>query len=138
MADASLLIVVAAAIMDAEGRCLVQRRPEGKEHGGLWEFPGGKIEAGETPEVALHREIAEELRLTIAAPAPLAFASEARRARQLLLLLYRVDRWSGDPTPLPGAEVRWCTPAALAELDMPPADRPLVEALIARKNATPG
>ncbi|RDE06459.1 (deoxy)nucleoside triphosphate pyrophosphohydrolase [Sphingomonas aracearum] len=140
MADTLLLPVVAAAILDGEGRCLVQRRPVDKEHGGLWEFPGGKVEPGESPEAALAREIAEELQVTIDAPVPLAFASEARGPRHLLLLLYRVERWTGTPRPLAGSILRWCRPAELPGLAMPPADRPLADALIAGsgKNAAHG
>lgn len=127
-----LMIVVAAAITAADGRVLVQRRPAGKAHGGLWEFPGGKVEAGETPEAALARELAEELEIAVDpdAATPIAFASEPAGERHLLLLLYRVDRWSGEPRAMAADALAWCSPAALTALSMPPADRPLVTALL--------
>jgi 8-oxo-dGTP diphosphatase len=128
---APLMTVVSAAIVDADGRYLLQQRPLEKEHGGLWEFPGGKVEPGESPEAALAREIDEELGLRITAPEPFSFASEPRSGRHLLLLLFRVSRWSGEPRALEGATLRWCMPDELAGLDMPPADRPLARALAA-------
>ena len=125
------LIVVAAALFDAAGRVLVQRRPSHKHHGGLWEFPGGKLELGETPEAALVRELDEELGVMVnpADLVPLTFGTDHGGERQLLLLLYRAERWRGAPEARDGQTLRWLAVDALAALDMPPADRPLVTAL---------
>ncbi|ODP37891.1 (deoxy)nucleoside triphosphate pyrophosphohydrolase [Sphingomonas turrisvirgatae] len=122
------LIVVAAALIDAEGRVLVQRRPPGKPMAGLWEFPGGKLDPGETPEAALCRELGEELGITVrdAALTPAAFASEALGERHLLLLLYQVRDWAGVPEARHATALRWVIPAGLRELAMPPADEPLI------------
>ena len=119
--------VVAAAMIDAAGRVLMQRRPAGKQHGGLWEFPGGKVEAGETPDAALVRELAEELGVVVAAKSfvPVGFVS----VPPIVLLLYSCRAWSGTPQPIEGAVLQWCAPAAIDALAMPPADRPLVAAL---------
>jgi 8-oxo-dGTP diphosphatase len=126
-----MMIVVAAAITASDGRVLVQRRPAGKAHGGLWEFPGGKVDPGETPEAALVRELAEELGIAVAPAAltPIAFASEPAGDRHILLLLYRVRRWSGEPRALAADALAWRLPADMVALPMPPADRPLVSAL---------
>lgn len=133
MTDATsfLMTVVAAALMDADGGVLVQQRPAGKSLAGLWEFPGGKVEAGETPESALARELDEELAITVAPEdlVPLAFASEPLAGRHLLLLLYVCRRWTGEPRAVEAAALRWLDPAAMPALPMPPADRPLVAAL---------
>lgn len=128
-----MMMVVAAALIDADGRVLVQRRPEGKALAGLWEFPGGKIEPGETPEAALVRELDEELGITVdpALLSPVTFASEALADRHMILLLYRCREWAGEPVALDAAALCWATHAELAALDMPPADRPFVEALAA-------
>ncbi|ONF95773.1 (deoxy)nucleoside triphosphate pyrophosphohydrolase [Sphingomonas jeddahensis] len=125
------LLVVAAALISADGRVLVQQRPTGKQHAGLWEFPGGKVETGEYPETALVRELAEELGITVARAAltPLAFSTEAGAGRLLVLLLYRVHIWSGEPRPIEAPTIRWVSPAELVGLPMPPADIPLVSAL---------
>ena len=125
------LLVAAAALIDGAGRALVQQRPPGKGHGGLWEFPGGKLEPGETPEAALARELAEELGVVVAPDdmTPLSFGSEPTGERHLLLLLYRVRRWGGEPRALEAARLRWVGLDELRSLPMPPADRPLVEAL---------
>jgi 8-oxo-dGTP diphosphatase len=133
--DARLLHVVAAALVDPDGRVLVQQRPEGAAMAGLWEFPGGKIEPGEAPEAALIRELNEELGIDVEAAclAPAAFASEPLGDRHLLLLLYACRKWSGTPQPLHAAELRWVRPVELHRLAMPPADKPLIgllEALV--------
>ena len=124
----SLFLVVAAAMVDADGRVLVQRRPEGTAMAGLWEFPGGKPEPGETPEAALIRELNEELGIETEASclAPAAFAREPLGERHLLLLLYVLRKWRGVPTALHASELKWVRPNELFALDMPPADKPLI------------
>ena len=131
----SCLIVVAAALVDRDGRLLVQRRPAGKPMAGLWEFPGGKLEAGETPEQALIRELAEELAIDVEAAclAPACFASDTLGDRHLLLLVYVCRKWCGTPTARHADALRWVRPVELHALDMPPADKPLIgllEALV--------
>lgn len=131
----SPLVVVAAALVDRDGRLLVQQRPEGTPMAGLWEFPGGKLEAGETPEQALIRELAEELAIDVEAAclAPACFASEALGNRHLLLLLYVCRKWRGTPVAQHATALRWVRPIELHALAMPPADAPLIgllEALI--------
>ena len=128
----TLLLVVAAALVAGDGRVLLQRRAEGRAMAGLWEFPGGKIESGETPEAALARELAEELGIRVdeAALAPATFASAANGERQMLLLLYLCREWSGEPRALDAAELDWVTPLQMRRLPMPPADVPLVEWLV--------
>lgn len=123
-----ILIVVAAALIDGDGRVLVQQRPVGKSMAGLWEFPGGKIEPGETPEVALVRELAEELGIATetACLAPAVFASEPLDVRHLLMLLYICRKWRGVPQGLEGRALRWMRPLELHAIEMPPADRPLI------------
>ncbi|KQN26552.1 NTP pyrophosphohydrolase [Sphingomonas sp. Leaf33] len=123
-----LLHVVAAALIDGDGRVLVQQRPAGTHMAGLWEFPGGKIDAGETPEAALIRELDEELGIAVAQAclAPAAFASEPLDDRHLLLLLYVCRKWDGIVEARHAAALRWVYPAQLHGLDMPPADRPLI------------
>lgn len=130
-----LFPVVAAALIDHEGRILVQRRPAGKMMAGLWEFPGGKLEPGETPEAALVRELGEELGIMVSPAhlAPACFASEPLAGRHLLLLLYICREWEGAPRALDAEELLWCLPGELYGLEMPPADLPLIgllEALI--------
>ncbi len=126
-----LVLVVAVALIDRDGRVLVARRPEGKAMAGLWEFPGGKVEPGETPEAALIRELDEELGIDTWASclAPLTFASHAYADFHLLMPLYACRRWEGVPQAREHAELRWVGVRALAELAMPPADRPLVAVL---------
>ncbi len=129
------LVVVAAALVDRDGRLLVQQRPEGLPMAGLWEFPGGKVEAGETPEQALIRELAEELGIDVekACLAPACFASDMLGDRHLLLLLYVCRKWRGTPVAHHASALRWVRPVELHGLAMPPADKPLIgllEALI--------
>jgi 8-oxo-dGTP diphosphatase len=126
-----MLLVVAAALIDAEGRVLVQQRAPGRSMAGLWEFPGGKLEADETPEQALARELLEELGVTVdpAALRPMTFASEPLGARHLVMLLYTVRRWAGEPRALDASAIRWAGLEDLRSLPMPPADVPLVEAM---------
>lgn len=134
-----LLLVAAAAIFDAEGRVLVTQRPVHKQLGGLWEFPGGKVEIGEAPEAALIRELREELDLTVEPDAldPFAFASHAYPDFHLLMPLYAVTRWSGEPKLDPNAAqaMAWVRPSQLRGYDMPPADVVLVDRLIEREQA---
>ncbi|MGV3768855.1 MAG: (deoxy)nucleoside triphosphate pyrophosphohydrolase [Sphingobium phenoxybenzoativorans] len=127
-APASILHVVAAALVDADGRVLLQQRPEGKPMAGLWEFPGGKIEHGETPEAALIRELNEELGIVTQGSclAPAAFASEALGERHLLLLLYVCRKWTGIAEARHATALKWVKPAQMYALDMPPADLPLI------------
>ncbi|CAN5590010.1 (deoxy)nucleoside triphosphate pyrophosphohydrolase [soil metagenome] len=126
--DGHILVVVAVALIDRLGRVLIQRRATGKSMAGLWEFPGGKLEAGETPEVALARELGEELGIAVAPGdlAPLAFASQPLADRHMLLLLYRCTCWTGEPAPLDADALLWRRPDDLADLSMLPADMPLV------------
>ena len=126
----SIVIVAAAALVDKAGRVLVQQRQPGGEMGGLWEFPGGKIEPGETPELALSRELHEELGIEASDFAPLAFASTPLTGRHLVLLLYLCRSWQGVPTPLYAADLQWVMPQQLHDLKMPPADLPLSPALL--------
>ena len=132
MADARPVVLVAAVAMsDPDGRVLLARRPEGKSMAGLWEFPGGKVEAGETPEAALDRELREELGVEICVPclAPLSFASHAYDDFHLLMPLYSLRKWDGIARPREGQELAWVRPERLRDYAMPPADAPLVAAL---------
>lgn len=125
-----MLFVVAAAML-AEGRVLVQRRPEGTALAGLWEFPGGKVEPGEAPEAALARELDEELGVAVdpAALVPLSFASAPLADRHLLLLLYRLEAWQGVPQARHASALAWADRAMLHSLPMPPADLPFLPLL---------
>jgi 8-oxo-dGTP diphosphatase len=125
------LLVAAVALIDEDGRVLLARRPEGKALAGLWEFPGGKVAQGETPEAALIRELREELGIDVATSclAPFAFASHAYEKFHLLMPLFLCRRWQGRPTGLEGQALAWVAPARLADYAMPPADRPLVAML---------
>ena len=131
MANGDLFPVVAAALIDADRRILVQQRPAGRQLAGLWEFPGGKVEASETPEPALVRELAEELGITVEAHdlMPLTFASQALGKRHLLLLLYVCRTWTGTAQALDATALRWVTVEQMRELAMPPADAPFIEVL---------
>ena len=126
-----VVLVAAAALVDIDGRVLLARRPEGKAMAGLWEFPGGKVRRGEVPEAALVRELKEELAIDVTESclAPLTFASHAYRDFHLVLALYVCRVWKGQVTPREGQELKWVRPGAMAELPMPPADRPLVAML---------
>jgi 8-oxo-dGTP diphosphatase len=125
---AELLLVAACALVDADHRVLLTRRPEGKPMAGLWEFPGGKLRPGETPEACVIRELAEELGLDIAANclAPLTFASHRYERFHLLMPLYVCRVWQGVPVAREGQALKWVRPQAMAALPMPPADLPLV------------
>ena len=127
----NVIWVVAVALIDADARVLVQRRPAGRPMAGLWEFPGGKIEPGETPEGALVRELREELGIAVAPEdmKPLTFASEPIASGHLVLLLYACRRWQGDPAPCHAEAVAWHDVDGLRRLAMPPADGPLIEVL---------
>jgi 8-oxo-dGTP diphosphatase len=122
--------VVAVALIDGEGRVLMQQRRHAAEHGGLWEFPGGKVEAGESLEESLCREIAEELGLNLATGAldPLSFASAP--GQPYVILLYTCRNWAGMPQCLDGEAIAWFAPEMIADLAMPPLDVPLARALI--------
>lgn len=126
-----LVLVAACALVDADGRVLLARRPEGKPLAGLWEFPGGKVEPGETPEASLIRELAEELGIDISAAclAPLTFASHDYGAFHLVMTLYVCRKWKGTIAPREGQEITWVRPARMGGYAMPPADTPLVATL---------
>jgi 8-oxo-dGTP diphosphatase len=122
-----VVLVVAAALIDADGRVLLAQRPEGKSMAGLWEFPGGKVEAGETPEAALIRELREELSIEISPKclAPFTFASHAYETFHLLMPLYLCRNWQGEIRPKEGQRTVWVRAARLGDYQMPPADDPL-------------
>ena len=124
--------MVAAALIDADDRVLIAQRPKGKALADLWEFPGGKIDAGEAPEAALIRELREELGIAVnpACLAPLTFASHAYDDFHLLMPLYVCRRWEGFVQPLEGQALKWVRPKDLRDYPMPPADAPLVPRLI--------
>ena len=126
-----LVLVAACALIDADGRVLLAERPTGKTMAGLWEFPGGKVEASERPEDALIRELKEELDIVVreACLAPLTFASHAYPAFHLLMPLYVCRRWDGTVKPREGQRIVWVRPNRLREYPMPPADEPLVSHL---------
>ena len=127
-----LLLVVAVALIDADDRILIAQRPPGKKLAGLWEFPGGKVDPGERPEAALIRELREELGIEVKEPclAPLTFASHAYEDFHLLMPLYVCRRWQGLATPREGQTLKWLRARQLRDLPMPPADEPLIPALI--------
>ena len=127
-----LLLVVAAALIDADDRVLIAQRPEGKALAGLWEFPGGKLEMGERPEEALIRELREELGIIVneACLAPLTFASFGYPDFHLLMPLYVCRRWDGFVQSREGQALKWVRPRDLRQYPMPPADEPLIPALV--------
>ena len=126
-----IVLVAAVALIDADGRVLLARRPPGKAMAGLWEFPGGKVGNGETPERALIRELREELGIDTeqSCLAPLAFASHGYDDFHLLMPLYVCRVWNGMVAPREGQELRWVRPARLRDFPMPPADAPLIPVL---------
>jgi 8-oxo-dGTP diphosphatase len=127
----TIVLVAACALVDVDDRVLLARRPPGKAMAGLWEFPGGKVDAGETPETALNRELKEELAIDVtqACLAPFTFASHAYDGFHLVMPLYVCRRWHGAVTPLEGQELAWVRPVRMSSYPMPPADEPLVAML---------
>ncbi|HRY07900.1 MAG TPA: 8-oxo-dGTP diphosphatase MutT [Hyphomicrobiaceae bacterium] len=127
----NLLLVVAVALIDDANRVLISKRPEGKQLAGLWEFPGGKIDPGETPEEALIRELREELDIELCRTciAPLTFASHTYDDFHILMPLYICRTWDGEITPREGQEIAWTRVNHLQRYSMPPADAPLIPAL---------
>ncbi len=125
------VLVAAVALIDKEGRVLLAQRPEGKSMAGLWEFPGGKIEAGETPEQALVRELEEELGINTweSCLAPLTFASHKYEDFHLLMPLFACRKWKGIPTGVEGQQLAWVRANRLREYPMPAADIPLIPVL---------
>ena len=123
-----MLLVVAVALVDTDGRVLIAQRPPGKSLAGLWEFPGGKVDPGETPEAALIRELREELGVDTqeSCLAPFTFASHRYERFHLLMPLYLCRVWKGIPTPREGQVLKWVDPKRLGDYPMPPADVPLV------------
>jgi 8-oxo-dGTP diphosphatase len=130
-ADKPVVLVVAVALIDVDGRVLLAERPEGKSMAGLREFPGGKVHDGETPEAALIRELKEELDIDVTASclAPFTFASHGYAGFHLLMPLYVCRKWQGSVTPREGQRLAWVRPNRLADYAMPPADKPLVAML---------
>ncbi|AGT10034.1 8-oxo-dGTP diphosphatase MutT [Paracoccus aminophilus] len=126
-----ILLVAAVALIDADGRVLLAQRPEGKSLAGLWEFPGGKVDPGETPEQALIRELQEELGIDTWASclAPLTFASHTYEDFHLLMPLYACRRWEGIAQPREGQKLAWVRGQDLTDYEMPPADVPLIPIL---------
>ena len=131
MGDTPILLVSAVALLDADNRVLLAQRPEGKSMAGLWEFPGGKVESGETPEAALIREMNEELGIDTheSCLAPIGFASHAYDDFHLLMPLFVCRKWKGTPEAREGQTLTWARPNALRDYPMPPADVPLVAQL---------
>jgi len=123
-----LVLVAAVALVDPDGRILIAQRPAGKSMAGLWEFPGGKVDPGETPEQALVRELHEELGIETATSclAPIAFASHGYETFHLLMPVFACRKWNGVPQPREGQALKWVAPIDLAQYPMPPADLPLV------------
>lgn len=132
MSDKKILLVAACALVDADGRVLLTQRPKGKKLAGLWEFPGGKVEPGETPEAALIRELAEEVGITTreACLAPLTFASHSCDEFHLLMPLFVCRRFEGTARGLESQALKWVRPRDMRNYPMPPADEPLIPYLI--------
>ena len=132
MAEIKLTLVVACALVDVDNRVLITQRPQGKALAGLWEFPGGKLEAGERPEASLIRELQEEIGITVkeACLAPLTFASHTYDDFHLLMPLYICRRWEGQAVPREGQNLAWVRPNKLRDYPMPAADIPLIPHLI--------
>lgn len=126
-----VVLVSAVALIDVDGRVLLAQRPEGKSMAGMWEFPGGKVEAGETPEIALIRELQEELGINTwkSCLAPLTFASHTYENFHLLMPLFACRKWEGIPKAQEGQNLAWVRPDRLREYEMPPADIPLIPIL---------
>ena len=131
MSQAKMLLVIACALIDPDGRVLMAQRPAGKNLAGLWEFPGGKMEAGERPEDTLIRELREELGIEVQEPclAPFSFASHSYADFHLLMPLYICRRWEGTPEALEHQAIKWVRPKDMAQLPLTPADVPLVPML---------
>lgn len=132
MSGRKILLVAACALVDADGRVLLTQRPEGKQLAGLWEFPGGKVEPGESPEAALIRELSEEIGITTkeACLAPLTFASHSYETFHLLMPLFVCRRFEGNARGLEGQALKWVRPRDMRDYPMPPADEPLIPYLI--------
>ena len=128
MASSAIQLISAVALIDSDGRVLLAERPEGKIFAGYWEFPGGKIETGETPEAALVRELDEELGVDTkdSCLAPLGFVSHPYDTHHMVLLLYVCRKWSGRPQPKEGGQLKWVAPARLRDFEMPPANKELI------------
>jgi 8-oxo-dGTP diphosphatase len=133
LSSVKVVLVAACALVDADGRVLIAQRPAGRPMAGLWEFPGGKIEPGESPEQTLIRELKEELAIVVTEPclAPLTFASHAYPDFHLLMPLFVCRRWEGTPTAVEGQALKWVRPNQLRDFPMPPADLPLISHLMA-------
>ena len=131
MSAKRVVLVAAVALIDPDGRVLLSQRPQGKAMAGLWEFPGGKVEPGETPEIGLIRELREELGIDTWASclAPLTFASHGYDDFHLLMPLFACRRWEGQVRGREGQNIRWVRPAEMRDLPMPPADLPLIPLL---------
>ena len=131
MSDLPVVLVAAVALFDVDGRVLIAQRPEGKSMAGLWEFPGGKVEEGETPEAALIRELREELAVDTVESclAPFTFASHAYDDFHLLMPLFVCRKWQGRVTPMENQQIKWVMPMRLGDYPMPPADKPLIAML---------
>ena len=131
MASSAIQLISAVALIDSDGRVLLAERPEGKIFAGHWEFPGGKIETGETPEAALVRELDEELGVDTkdSCLAPLGFVSHPYDTHHMVLLLYVCRKWSGRPQPKEGGQLKWVAPARLRDFEMPPANKELISVI---------
>ena len=127
----SAIQLISVALIDSDGRVLLAERPEGKIFAGYWEFPGGKIETGETPEAALVRELDEELGVDTkdSCLAPLGFVSHPYDTHHMVLLLYVCRKWSGRPQPKEGGQLKWVAPARLRDFEMPPANKELISVI---------